>query len=382
MRDCKIFQAAKYDSAAYPGLLQPLPVAEIWVDISMYFITGLPKSCGKEVILVVVDRLSKCAHFIGLAHPFTAIQVAQAYLDNIFKLHGWPRSIVSDKDVVFLSHFWQALFSLHGIDLLLSSAYHPATYGQTEVVNRCLETYLRCMCGKKEKDWSLWLPFSEWWYNTHYHTSSQKTPYEIVYNQPPPLHLPYLANESNNKEVDRSLQKREAMISDLKFHLIRAQNRMKFYANQHRLERVFDVGDWVWLKLQPYRQSSVATRRNNKLAFKYFGPFQVVSKIGQVAYKLKLPNEAQIHDVFHVSQLKIFHGQLPIATHIPLWMQKSPANNQKQPMAIMTEGLSSFKTKYKCSSLFSGMDCLIMSLHGKLQKNLSTSIHSLWPLCN
>lgn len=346
VKNCQVCQVAKYDASAYPGLLQPLPIpTDVWVDISMDFITGLPKSQGKDVIFVVVDRLSKSAHFIGISHPFTAVQVAQVYLDNVFKLHGWPRSIVSDRDAVFLSNFWQALFSLHGTDLLLSSAYHPATDGQTEVVNRCLETYLRCMCGEKEKDWSMWLPLAEWWYNTHYHTASHTTPYEIVYNQPPPLHLPYLANESSNREVDRSMQRREAMISDLKFHLQRAQDRMKYYSDQHRTDRVFVEGDWVWLKLQPYKQSSVQLRRNQKLSFKYFGPFQILAKVGKVAYKLKLPNESQIHDVFHVSQLKSFHGQLPIATHVPKWMQEASAAVQKEPLAILDRRVVKFQNK-------------------------------------
>lgn len=103
----EIVTNAKYDQDAYPGLLQPNPVPiEVWVDISMDFTTGLPKSLGKDVIFVVVDRLSKYAHFISFSHPFTTIQVAQADLNNVFKIYGWPRSIVSDRDAVFLSHFW------------------------------------------------------------------------------------------------------------------------------------------------------------------------------------------------------------------------------------------------------------------------------------
>lgn len=142
IRNCQTCQAAKYKSTSSPGLLQPLPIPEeVWCDVSMDYITGLPKSMGKDVIFVVVDRLSKYAHFVALCHPFTAIQVAQAYLDNIFKLHGWPRSIVSDRDSIFLSAFWKGLFSLHGTEFLMSSAYHPKMDGQTEVVNRCLETY-------------------------------------------------------------------------------------------------------------------------------------------------------------------------------------------------------------------------------------------------
>lgn len=190
IRECHVCQALKYETRASPGLLQPLPISEEgWFDISMDFITGLPKSIGKDVILVVVDRLSKYAHFISLSHPFMTIQVAQSYLDNVFKLHGWPRSIVNDRDPIFLSQFWKGLFSLHGTEFLLLSAYHPETNGQTEVVNRCLETYLRCMCSKHPKEWKMWLSLAEWWYNTHIHISAQITPYGVVYNQPPPIHF-------------------------------------------------------------------------------------------------------------------------------------------------------------------------------------------------
>lgn len=301
----------------------------------MDFITGLPTSNGKTVIFVVVDRLSKYAHFIALSHPFTAIQVAQAYLDNVFKLHGWPRSIVSDRDSIFLSQFWKGLFSLQGTEFNMSSAYHPETDGQTEVVNRCLETYLRCMCGESPKEWSLWLPLAEWWYNTHFHSSIQLTPYEVVYNQPPPIHLPYLAGESMVETVDRSLLRREEMISNLKFHLTRAQSRMKCQADKHRSDREFVVGDWVWLKLQPYRQHSVQKRTNQKLAHKNYGPFQVIERVGKVAYKLILPLDAQIHNVFHVSQLKKFYGTLPIAAHIPPWFQGKHNSTVVKPKAIL-----------------------------------------------
>uniref|UniRef100_A0A803L3P1 Integrase catalytic domain-containing protein n=1 Tax=Chenopodium quinoa TaxID=63459 RepID=A0A803L3P1_CHEQI len=118
--NCLVCQANKSENAASPGLLQPLPIPqEVWVDISMDFIGGLPVSFGKTVIFVVVDRFSKYAHFMALSHPYTALEVAQSYLDCVFKLHGWPRSIVSDRDAVFLSNFWRALFELQGTDLLL-----------------------------------------------------------------------------------------------------------------------------------------------------------------------------------------------------------------------------------------------------------------------
>ena len=162
VRECQICQKNKPDLSAFPGLLQPLPIPErVWSDVSIDFIEGLPKSEGKEVIMVVVDRLSKYAHFVPLAHPFSALQVAQAYLDNIYKLHGTPTSIVSDRDKIFLSRFWSELFRLLGTQLKMSSAYHPQTDGQTEVVNRSLETYLRCMTGERPRDWSKWLALAE-----------------------------------------------------------------------------------------------------------------------------------------------------------------------------------------------------------------------------
>ncbi|KAK9671837.1 hypothetical protein RND81_12G058000 [Saponaria officinalis] len=129
--------------------------------------------------------------------------------------------------------------------------------------------------------------------------------------------------------------KREQMISMLKHTLVRAQSRMKHLADKHRSEREFAVGDWVWLKLQPYRQTSVQYKGNQKLAHKYSGPFQIKAKIGAVAYKLQLPDTAQIHDIFHVSLLKKFVGVLPLTVHIPSWLQGKSTDCVLQPKAIL-----------------------------------------------
>jgi hypothetical protein len=145
--ECITCQQAKPDRAKYPGLLQPLPVpAAAWQIISMDFIEGLPCSGRCNCILVVVDKFSRYAHFIGLSHPFTAASVAAAFMDNVHKLHGMPESIVSDRDRVFTSAFWKELFRRSGTFLRMSSSYHPQTDGQTERVNQCLEAYLRCFC--------------------------------------------------------------------------------------------------------------------------------------------------------------------------------------------------------------------------------------------
>ena len=203
------------------------------------------------------------------------------------------------------------------VSLHLSSAYHPQSDGQTEVVNRCLEGYLRCMTGEKPQEWVLWLPLAEWWYNSNWHSSTGVTPFEAVYGQSPSLHIPYLAGDSKVEAVDRSLRAREECIQMLKYHLEASQRRMKHQADRKRVDRVFEVGDLVYLKLQPYRQHTVAVRTSQKLAAKFYGPFPIVAKVGLVAYKLQLPPEAKIHPVFHVSQLKKHVGDRPVQATLP-----------------------------------------------------------------
>jgi len=118
-------------------LLQPLPIpSRVWSDISLDFIEGLPISQGFSVILVVVDRLSKYGHFLPLAHPYSASRVAHLFMTNIFKLHGMPSTIVSDRDPTFTSSFWRELFRLQGSTLTFSSSYHPQSDGQTKALTK------------------------------------------------------------------------------------------------------------------------------------------------------------------------------------------------------------------------------------------------------
>jgi len=205
---------------------------------------------------------------------------------------------------VFTSSFWRELFRLQGTTLAFSSAYHPQSDGQTEALNKCLETYLRCYAGAKPKEWSVWLPMAEWWYNTNHHSSTGLTPFEAVYGYPPPSLLSYVPGTSANLAVDSQLRDRSTVLSILKEHLREAQHQMKTQADKHRTEREFQPGDWVFLRLQPYRQKTIALRRNLKLSPRFFGPFKVLRRLGSVAYELDLPSDARIHPVFHVSCLK------------------------------------------------------------------------------
>jgi hypothetical protein len=238
-------------------------------------------------------------------------------MDSVFKLHGMPESIISDRDKIFTSQFWQQLFKLSGTQLKLSTAYHPQTDGQTERVNQCLETYLRCFSHACLKSWSRWLSLAEYWYNTSTHSALGKSPFLILYGHEPRQLGLTISTVSPVPDVQAWLDERSLMMDLLQLHLHRAQQRMKTQADKRRSERSFVIGDRAYLKLQPYVQMSVAKRANHKLSFKYYGPYTVVDKIGAVAYKLELPEESRIHPVFHVSQLKPAHLRQD-QVHLPL----------------------------------------------------------------
>jgi RNase H-like domain found in reverse transcriptase/Reverse transcriptase (RNA-dependent DNA polymerase)/Integrase zinc binding domain/Integrase core domain len=191
VQKCNTCQLNKGENVASPGLLQPIPVLDgPWAVVSMDFICGLPKSGGKDVILVIIDKFTKYCHLITLSHPFKVIDVAHSFLETIYRLHGLPGKIITDRDPLFTCNFWKELMKLLKIELNFSTAYHPQTDGQTERLNQCIESYLRCMVFHKPNDWSKWIAMVEWWYNTNYHSSLKTTPFEALYGyQPPQLNM-------------------------------------------------------------------------------------------------------------------------------------------------------------------------------------------------
>ncbi|KZV42473.1 peroxidase 64 [Dorcoceras hygrometricum] len=316
--ECSICQQQKYDATKPAGLLQPLPIpAAIWEDVAMDFIVGLPKSKGFEVILVVVDRLSKYAHFILLKHPFTARGVAEIFSREVTRLHGTPNSIISDRDPIFMSHFWTEYFRLQGTLLRMSSSYHPETDGQTEVLNRCLESYLRCFASEQPRTWAMWIQWAKFWYNTAFHTATGMTPFEIVYRRKAPKVVQFWPQETSVAAVAEDLADRDELLRQVKYNLQKAQQKMVKQANIHRKDVAYEMGDQVYLKLRPHRQQSVCKRVYQKLAPRFYGPFEVLQRIGAVAYKVRLPPGSKIHPVFHVSCLKRAVGNSDVTQFLP-----------------------------------------------------------------
>ncbi|KAD7476873.1 hypothetical protein E3N88_00009 [Mikania micrantha] len=273
VRECETCQRCKTATTAPAGLLQPLSIPNvIWEELSMDFISRLPRSKGFTVILVMVDRLSKYAHFIPLKHPYTAKGVVDVFVKEIIRLHGIPKSIISDRDPLFVSTYWQEIFRSQGTTLQMSSAYHPETDGQTEVINRCLEAYLRCFAVDQPRNWSHWLPWAEFW--------------------KPPTVFQYSPGEFRVEAVAQELKDRDLALQFLKQHMAAAQNVMKNNADKKRREVQFLVGECVYVKLKQYRQQLAAKRIHQKLAPKFFGPFQIKERVGQIrAEDLVLPNK-------------------------------------------------------------------------------------------
>jgi hypothetical protein len=277
VKQCIICQKAKHSHQHPHGLLQPLPIPEqAWTRVSMDFIEGLPLADKCNVIVVVVDRLTKYAHFFPVKHPYTAQSIAQILLDGVVKLHGLPQTIVSDRDPVFLSKFWQELFKVYEVKLTMSTAYQSQTDGQTERVNQCLEMYLRCAIHDSPKQWKRWLPLAELWYNAAFHSALGCSPFKALYGVEPNLVLAPTISPQIQPSLLELIQDRESHLQPLKEHLAAAQNKMKLQADRKRTAMVFQVGDKVLLKLQPYVQTSVAKRPYPKLAFKYYGPYEVL----------------------------------------------------------------------------------------------------------
>uniref|UniRef100_A0A453NI67 Integrase catalytic domain-containing protein n=1 Tax=Aegilops tauschii subsp. strangulata TaxID=200361 RepID=A0A453NI67_AEGTS len=302
---CSVCQQAKPDRAASPGLLLPLPIpTKPWDMISMDFVEGLPQSSRFNCLLVIVDKRTKFSYFLPLSHPYTATSVAQLFIQQVYKVHGLLGAIVSDRDPVFTSHFWQELFKAGGTQLRLSTANHPQTDGKTERVNQCVETFLRCFMQACPRRWSFWIPLAQFWYNNSHHSAIGMTPFKAMFGYEP-RHWGITAENTCSVPVLKSwIEERDTIQELLQQHLNRARQLMKSQADKKRSFRTFEVGDQVYLKLQPYIQTSVAPRENHKLAYKYYGPFPTIAKINEVAYKLQLPPQATIHPMFHASLLR------------------------------------------------------------------------------
>ena len=296
---------------AQPGLLKPLPIpAGRWQSISMDFITCLPQTTRQnEQIWVMVDRLTKFAKFIPLKASAKSQDIAVAYLEKIFPHFGLPEEVISDRDPKFTGGLWSSFFQASGTRLNFSSGDHPETDGQTEHVNQVLEDMLRCSIAQQKGQWDKYLPLLEFAYNNSKHRVTKMTPFYAMMGRHPrtPLevHMPSLDVDCRNL-----VEELDGILKLCRTNLLAARDRMKSQVDQHRTLRTFNVGDKVFLRVIFPTGSTRATRkqlregRSDKLAPRYAGPYPILEKVNEVAYRLQLPDGCGIHPVFHVSNLK------------------------------------------------------------------------------
>jgi hypothetical protein len=308
---CDACQRNKSSTTKPSGLLQPLPIPEgKWESIGMDFIVGLPCTAkGFDSILVIIDRLSKMVHLVPTMATATAADVAQLFVDHVVKLHGFPQSIVSDRDSKFTSTFWTTVCELWGLKRAMSTAFHPATDGQTERVNRMLEEYLRCYVSPLQDDWDRFLPMAEFAINDSYQVSIGMTPFYMTYGYHP--HLPNRLGEpgKDNPAGKLFVENIQKAVKRAKEVWAAAQQRQKMHADSKRKDVQFAPGDMVLLSTA---NIILRTPGTQKLLPRFIGPFKVLKQVGTVAYKLKLPDAMKVHPVFHVSLLKAYRADGPI----------------------------------------------------------------------
>ena len=277
LEKCGTCKRAKSRKEAW-GEYMPLPLpTQPWTDISMDFVLGLPRTQkGRDSIMVVVDRFSKMSYFIPCHKVDDALFIANLFVQEVVRLHGIPHSIVSDRDTKFLSFFWRTLWKRLGTKLMYSTSCHPQTDGQTEVVNRTLGALLRATVGKNLTDWDLCLPIVEFAYNRTVHSSTGKSPFEVVYGYNPTLPMELVAKPAAKDEslsgVERSreLQKLHQQTSE---YLQKSQERQRLQGNKHKKTRVFAPGDLVWIHLSRDR---FPNKKSQKLSPRADGPFKVL----------------------------------------------------------------------------------------------------------
>lgn len=247
---------------------------------------------------------------------YIARSVALLFMEMVGKLHGMPRSLVSDRDPLFISRFWQELFKMSGTTLRMSSAYHPQTDGQTKVANRVVEQYLRAFVHQLSSSWGRFLLWAKWLYNISQHSSTDLPPYEITFRKKPPSIPQYIAGTSQVEVGDDFMTNHEAVFISLRKKLLKAQESMKQIADAHRKDNIFEVGDWLLIKLQPRHQVSATGEPFSMLAKLFYRPFQILQKIDMVAYRVKLPKGCRIHPVFHCFLFEPFQSSSTL--HEPL----------------------------------------------------------------
>ena len=288
------------------GLYTPLPVPEgPWIDLSMDFVVGLPKtSKGLDSIFVVVDRFSKMVHFIPCKKTNDASHIAKLFFNEVIRLHGIPKSIVSDRDTKFLSHFWRILWKRFNTSLKFSSTCHPQSDGQTEVVNRSLGNLLRTLAGEHPKQWDQSLAQAEFAFNCMPNRSTGLAPFIVAYGHLPKNVMDISSIPTENRKVEDILENSKTIHKQVVEALTRSNDLYKTRADKSRRAISFTEGELVMVHLKKERFPAGSY---SKLKDRNFGPCKILKKISDNAYVIDLPQEFNMSSTFNVADLRKFY---------------------------------------------------------------------------
>ena len=303
IRSCEICCRSKTQRHKPYGFLNPLEIPDRpWTSISMDFITDLPPSNGFTCIFVVLDRFSKMGHFIPFPNVPSSEDTAQAFMKYIFKLHGLPNEIFSDRGTQFTSKLWTAICKSLNISMKLSSPFHHQTNGLTERVNSVIEQFLRCYSNFKGSNWNEYLFLAEFCYNNSVQESLKKSPFYANYGYNPRF-SPAVPNNIDVPRAEELTKNLSELFLQLKENLKLASKKQETFANKHRMKAPeFKINDKVWIN-----SSLVIRNKNKKLKPRKLGPYKIIRKVSPVSYELELPKNIRIHPVIHVSELEPYY---------------------------------------------------------------------------
>jgi hypothetical protein len=309
---CDSCQRNKPSQQLPPGLLMPLPIPErpcvAWTQDA---VTGLPRTRrGHDAIQVYVERLAKLKHFAASHTTDGAVELANLFVHNVVRLHGVPESVVSDRDPRITAHFYEELSRLMGTDLNMSTARHPQSDGQSEVEIKTLITSLRAFCNDHQDDWDDYLDMLELGFNSAQQASTKSSPHELIFGVAPRLPIDVALDTLTPRvpaAADRVVRMREAL-DVARGHLKNSQERQSRYADRHRRDARFSVGDQVLLSTEGLQLRNF----NNKLCSRFVGPFTITKVINANAYELALPPQLQaLHPVFNITRIKPYRASSP-----------------------------------------------------------------------
>ena len=310
---CEACQKTKPDHQATAGLLQPLEIPQApWESVGMDFITALPESDGFDSILTVVDRFSKMAHFIPTKKTVTAPETATLFVQNIYRMHGMPLSIVSDRDPKFTSDFWTTFFERLGTKLRMSTVDHPQSDGQAERANGVIIQLLRTHCYENQKSWASRLPTLEFAYNNAPNASTKQSPFQTVYGQNPRAPVDFVPGTrtliTSGSDLLENIKTAHQFVRD---NLITAQDLQANVANRKRREVIFKVGEEVLLDAD-HALPSTTPSESSKLTPTATGPY-TIKAVGLNWVELALPHSMGTHSRVNIS--KVRHFTRPITPH-------------------------------------------------------------------